>query len=156
ILGPVVGRVEVVKQSGTVRESCRVPVVLEVDHEGEVTCMMRDVATSETFREVRWMKRRRPRAFWVQGLRPARRYAIELEGVSNRRDRTGSLTTPDSSRPDLTLVAVSHDRPGELLPEGDEINIWSALGERLRSPWQGVEAVLHLGGQVRAERGSGE
>ncbi|CAM9252372.1 unnamed protein product [Ectocarpus sp. 12 AP-2014] len=148
ILGPVVGRVEVVKQSGTVRESCRVPVVLEVDHEGEVTCMMRDVATSETFREVRWMKRRRPRAFWVQGLRPARRYAIEFEGVSNRRDRTGSLTTPDSSRPDLTLVAVSHDRPGELLPEGDEINIWSALGERLRSPWQGVEAVLHLGGQV--------
>lgn len=34
--------------------------------------------------------------------------------------------------------------------------MWSALGERLRSPWQGVEAVLHLGGQVRAERGSGE
>lgn len=50
---------------------------------------MRDVATSETFREVRWMKRRRPRAFWVQGLRPARRYAIEFEGVSNRGDRTG-------------------------------------------------------------------
>ncbi|CAM9243711.1 unnamed protein product [Ectocarpus sp. 4 AP-2014] len=148
ILGPVVGRVEVVRQSGTVRESCRVPVVLEVDREGEVTCMMRDVATSETFREVRWMKRRRPRAFWVQGLRPARRYAIEFKGVSNRRDRTGSLTTPDSSRPDLTLVAVSHDRPGELLPEGSETNMWSALGERLRSPWQGVEAVLHLGGQV--------
>ncbi|CAM9145767.1 unnamed protein product [Ectocarpus sp. 8 AP-2014] len=148
ILGPVVGRVEVVKQSGTVRESCRVPVVLEVDREGEVTCMIRDVATSETFREVRWMKRRRPRAFWVQGLRPARRYAIEFEGVSNRRDRTGSLTTPDSSRPDLTLVAVSHDRPGELLPEGSETNMWSSLGERLRSPWQGVEAVLHLGGQV--------
>lgn len=41
ILGPVVGRVEVVKQSGTVRESCRVPVVLEVDREGEVTCMVR-------------------------------------------------------------------------------------------------------------------
>lgn len=41
ILGPVVGRVEVVKQSGTVRESCRVPVVLEVDREGEVTCLVR-------------------------------------------------------------------------------------------------------------------
>lgn len=40
ILGPVVGRVDVVGQSGTVRESCRVPVVLEVDREGEVTCVV--------------------------------------------------------------------------------------------------------------------
>lgn len=44
ILGPVVGRVEVVKQSGTVRESCRVPVVLEVDQEGEVTCTVRSTS----------------------------------------------------------------------------------------------------------------
>lgn len=50
---------------------------------------MRDVATSETFREERAMKPRRPRAFWMQGLRPARRYAIEFEGISNRGDRTG-------------------------------------------------------------------
>ena len=40
ILGPVVGRVEVVAQSGVVRESCRVPVVLEVDGAGEVTCVV--------------------------------------------------------------------------------------------------------------------
>lgn len=40
ILGPVVGRVEVVPQSGVVRESCRVPVVLEVDGEGEITCVV--------------------------------------------------------------------------------------------------------------------
>lgn len=40
ILGPVVGRVQVVEQSGTVRESCRVPVVLEVDREGDVTCVV--------------------------------------------------------------------------------------------------------------------
>lgn len=52
---------------------------------------MRDVATSEVFREERTMKRRRPRAFWMQGLRPARRYAIEFEGVSNKTDRTGEL-----------------------------------------------------------------
>lgn len=41
ILGPVVGRVEVVRQSGLVRESCRVPVVIEVDRGGPVTCMVR-------------------------------------------------------------------------------------------------------------------
>lgn len=63
-------------------------------------------------------------------------------------EKSGSLITPDSSHPDLTIVAVSHDRPGEL-PSGGEINLWGALEERLRSPWQGVEAVLHLGGQVR-------
>lgn len=40
ILGPVVGRVQVVEQSGHVRESCRVPVVLEVDREGVVTCVV--------------------------------------------------------------------------------------------------------------------
>eukprot|EP00903_Cladosiphon_okamuranus_P007797 g7546.t1 len=147
ILGPVVGRVEVVAQSGVVRESCCVPVLLEVDREGEVACVMRDVATSETFREERKMKRRRPRAFWMQGLRPARRYTIEFEGVSNKKDRIGSLITPDSSHPDLAIVAVSHDRPGEL-PSGGEINLWGVLEERLRSPWQGVEAILHLGGQV--------
>lgn len=44
-------------------------------------------------------------------------------------------------------MAVSHDRPGEL-PSGGEINLWGALEERLRSPWQGVEAILHVGGQV--------
>lgn len=143
------------------------------------------------------MKRRRPRAFWMQGLRAARRYVIEFEGVSNEKDRAGeptllhrnehlplnvqdfpirtrrrgsslfqvshrrrrclfrsgvlynigSVITPDSSRPDLTIVAVSHDRPGEL-PSGGELNLWGALEERLRSPWQGVEAILHLGGQV--------
>ncbi|CAM9540792.1 unnamed protein product [Scytosiphon promiscuus] len=155
ILGPVVGRVEVVRQSGLVRESCRVPVVIEVDREGEITCVMRDVATSETFREKRVLKARRPRAFWVQGLRPARRYAIEFEGVSNNRDRTGSLTTPDSSHPDLTMVAVSHDRPGEL-PSGGEANLWGALVERLRSPWHAVEAVIHVGGQVDLSNAFGD
>ena len=40
ILGPVVGRVEVVAQSGVVRESCCVPVLLEVDREGEVACVV--------------------------------------------------------------------------------------------------------------------
>lgn len=40
ILGPVIGRVEVVAQSGTVRESCCVPVLLEVDQEGDVACVV--------------------------------------------------------------------------------------------------------------------
>lgn len=53
---------------------------------------VRDVATSETFREERTMKRRQPRAFWMQGLRPTRRYAIEFEGVSNKEGRTGEPT----------------------------------------------------------------
>lgn len=57
---------------------------------------VRDVATSEAFREERTMKRRRPRAIWIQGLRPARRYAIEFEGVSNKKDRTGELRDDDA------------------------------------------------------------
>lgn len=40
ILGPVVGKVGVVLQSGVVRESCHVPVVLEVDGDGSVTCVV--------------------------------------------------------------------------------------------------------------------
>ncbi|CAN0156612.1 unnamed protein product, partial [Laminaria digitata] len=62
---------------------------------------------------------------------------------------SGSLTTPDSSRPDIAIVAVSHDRPGEL-PSGSEVNLWHSLAERLASPWQGIDAVIHVGGQVRA------
>lgn len=40
ILGPVVGRVDVVKQVGGVRESCRVAVVIEVDGDSAVTCVV--------------------------------------------------------------------------------------------------------------------
>lgn len=40
ILGPIVGRVDVVRQSSGVRESCTVPVVVEVDGDGAVTCVV--------------------------------------------------------------------------------------------------------------------
>lgn len=40
ILGPVIGRAEVVRQSGGIRESCRVAVVLEVDGDSIVTCVV--------------------------------------------------------------------------------------------------------------------
>lgn len=57
------------------------------------TCLapsqMRDVATSEIFSLKRELKARCPRAFWIQGLRSARRYAIEFEGILNGRDRIG-------------------------------------------------------------------
>lgn len=78
---------------------------------------MRDVATSETFREERTMKRRRPRAFWMQGLRHARRYAIEFEGVSNKKDRTGEATSffrdyrlpfAPTRRPDVPPNSLQH------------------------------------------------
>lgn len=55
---------------------------------------MRDVVTSEAFQEKRRMKGRRPRAFWMQGLRAARRYAIEFEGISNCEDRAGGCVIP--------------------------------------------------------------
>lgn len=41
ILGPVVGRVDVVKQANGMRESCRVAVVVEVDRDSAVTCVVR-------------------------------------------------------------------------------------------------------------------
>lgn len=47
ILGPVVGKVGVVPQAGVVRESCHVPVVLEVDRDGPVTCVV-SFSTSDT------------------------------------------------------------------------------------------------------------
>lgn len=63
---------------------------------------------------------------------------------------TGSLRTPNNSDPDLTIVAVSHDQPGEL-PSVGETNLWSALGKKLGSPWQGVDVMIHIGGQVITE-----
>ncbi|CAM9438025.1 unnamed protein product, partial [Sphacelaria rigidula] len=148
VLGPVVGRAEIVRQEGGARESCRVAVMLEVDGDATVTCLMRDVVTSEAFQEKRRMKGRRPRAFWMQGLRAARRYAIEFEGISNCEDRAGVWTTPDSSQPDLNVVVISHDQPGELPATRGEQNLWRSLAGRLSSPWQGIEAIIHVGGQV--------
>lgn len=61
----------------------------ECQGESPVFLQMRDVVTSEVFREERRMERRRPRAFWMQGLRAARRYVIEFEGINNSADRNG-------------------------------------------------------------------
>ncbi|CAM9456334.1 unnamed protein product, partial [Discosporangium mesarthrocarpum] len=146
ILGPVVGKVGVSPQGRGVRERCHVPVLLEVDADGLVCCVLRDVLTSEEFGVERQLKARRPRAFWVQGLRPSRRYTIEFGGIDNKGDRKGHFTTPDSSFPDMVVAVVSNDKPGELPHE--EPNLWSILGERLKEPWHGVELMLHVGGQV--------
>lgn len=40
IIGPIIGRAEIVRQSGGIRESCRVAVVLEVDGDTVVTCVV--------------------------------------------------------------------------------------------------------------------
>lgn len=40
VLGPVVGRAEIVRQEGGARESCRVAVMLEVDGDATVTCLV--------------------------------------------------------------------------------------------------------------------
>ncbi|CAM9574609.1 unnamed protein product, partial [Choristocarpus tenellus] len=146
ILGPVVGKVDVLPRGEGNRESCRVPILLEVDTPGTVTCLMRDVLTSEEFRVERYLRARRPRSFWMQGLRSSRKYLIEFEGVVNGHDRLGYLTTPHSSFPDMVMAAVSNDRPGEL-PVA-EINLWETLASRLKEPWHGLEVILHVGGQV--------
>jgi hypothetical protein len=148
-IGPVFGRLQSFPRDGTSRSNCRVPVLLEVDVGGELACIAHDALTSERFEVRRCFSANRPRVFWLQGLRHARRYLVEFEGICNSKEHMGQLTTPDLDQPDLSLAVVSGDRPGELLPTQQPL--WNSLGDKLGEPWHGIEMIVHIGRQLHSQ-----
>ncbi|CAM9280822.1 unnamed protein product [Phaeothamnion confervicola] len=114
-LGPIIGMPRCQLGRDARRDSLTVPVLVETNRAGTVTCTAMDALTGEPFGETRHdLPARRPRAFWLRGLRPARRYVVSFRGVDNAAGRTGVFTAPDVRRTDLSIAVVSQDRPGEL------------------------------------------
>eukprot|EP00953_Heterococcus_sp_UTEX-ZZ885_P022491 12444-Heterococcus_DN1.PRE.1 len=142
VLGPVIGRVEVmpvVNNGKESRYSCRVPLLLEIDKFAIVTCIVTDVLTAEVFKLSLQLQPYTARVFWMQGLRLSRRYTITFEGISKSNERKGILHTPSTpssssatsgdsgsgsttaatdttdTYDDVNIVFISGDNPGNSL-----------------------------------------
>ena len=84
VVGPVVGLVQ-----------ARAAVVLvEVDAEAPVACILVDSLTGSERRQLKLLPANRPFAFKFESLSPGRHFVVRFEGVENGADRMGSFATP--------------------------------------------------------------
>jgi len=157
ITGPVIGKVTT--------ESAI--VLVEVDNQAPITCLVADVLSGAVLRSTKLLPQRRPYAFVFDGLESNRHYVVRFEGFVNANDFMGSFTTGSdfvekddsgktsvSSSYNLNLVFMSGEQGkaagGMKAAEGEEQekSIWSLLSDASTHPWSGLDAVIHLGGQV--------
>jgi hypothetical protein len=162
ICGPIIGKVT--------HESAI--VLIEVDNEAPITCMVADVLSGAVLRITKLLPAKKPFAFVFDGLESDRYYVVRFEGFVNADDRMGSFTTGKDystntpSDYSLNLVFMSGER-GKIGGGGikslqtstseekkDESSsalpssVWGMLTDISRHPWCGVDSVIHLGGQV--------
>lgn len=145
LLGPVIGRVEF--------QTAR--VLLEVSGRGSVTChvsalnaISSEMAELPQCRCTRLCEPDRPAVFRIARLAPGHDYRICFSGL-DREDTLvcrGSFRTPslESGSSDLRAIAVSGDNPADL--EIGERNLWANVRKRVER--DGIDLILHLGGQV--------
>ncbi len=156
VLGPVIGRVT----------NNSAVILVEVNGEAPVTCMVCDVLSGAVLRITKLLKSGFPFAFVFDGLEEDRNYVVRFEGFLNADSRMGSFTTSKdysegsameekvSSDYSLNLVFMSGERGGaagagmQVLDDKEPENIWGVLSETCNHPWPGVDAIIHLGGQV--------
>jgi hypothetical protein len=155
ITGPIIGKVT----------DASAIILVEVDNQAPVTCLVADVLSGAVLRSTKLLPPRRPFAFVFDGLEANRHYVVRFEGFVNANDFMGSFTTGSnfvakdesgkmslSSNYSLNLVFMSGEQgsggasPGE--GEATEKPIWNLLSESTAHPWSGVDAIIHLGGQV--------
>jgi hypothetical protein len=180
ILGPVIGRIEVMPVMNDGKESrysCRVPLLLEIDKLAIITCKVTDVLTAEVFKLSMKLQEYTARVFWMQGLRLSRRYIITFEGISNSSERQGILHTPSNSTTcsnsgsgsstaatdttdscdDMNIVFVSGDNPGNTSlydsssTTNDSTTLWQSLAQQLVQPWHSISCIVHIGGQLNLD-----
>ncbi|DBA00637.1 TPA: hypothetical protein N0F65_003566 [Lagenidium giganteum] len=152
-LGPVVGRIfsyPIEEDLGTDQPfgSMRmaVSILLEINAQAKVTCVLTNALTAAENRVVKEMKPEQPAIFHFTGLMPESRYVFKFEGISNAEMRKGSLHTSAAEPTGFNFVAISSNFPTQMDPGVD--SLWVALLMRMKLPWCGVDAVIHLGGQV--------
>ncbi|POM61376.1 LOW QUALITY PROTEIN: hypothetical protein PHPALM_29619, partial [Phytophthora palmivora] len=147
VLGPVVGKVEFQ----------RARVLLEVNRRAIVTAHVStlDVATNSM---VEVPQHRisvqcevdRPAVFVLDRLVPGKSYTVTFEGVRQedveaKRARFQTQSLEHGNK--LNLVVVSGDNVFDL--ESGELSLWKDVRERVEH--DGMQIVLHLGGQVAME-----
>jgi hypothetical protein len=160
VLGPVIGRI-VLKESpkeapeeplsggdpaDPVRMHYSVPILLEINADARVVCVVTDILANEDFRVAQDLERYQPRVFHVAPLVPERRYVYRFEGIANSKSRRGSFHTPPRSATALSFLALSSNFPEQMEETTD--SLWSAIKRRVQVSWCGLDMILHLGGQV--------
>ncbi|TMW63761.1 hypothetical protein Poli38472_002702 [Pythium oligandrum] len=151
VVGPVVGRMTrnealPVNSGDDISVSFSVPILLEVDTYARVTCVVTDSLMNGDIRVSQDLPSGNPTIFPIHGLQSQRRYVYRFEGISNSEMYRGSFHTPSADPQSLNLVAVSSNFPTHM--EESQDSLWVALHDRIKVPWCGIDAVLHLGGQV--------
>lgn len=69
-----------------------------------------------------------------------------VQGIYNASSRRGSFHTPCASARAMNVIALSSSFPEQTDPSFE--SLWVAILERVQLPWCGIDALLHLGGQV--------
>ncbi|GMH50847.1 hypothetical protein TL16_g00884 [Triparma laevis f. inornata] len=154
ICGPIIGKVT----------DDSAIILIEVDNEAPITCLVSDCLSGAILRSTKLLTARKPHAFVFDGLESDRHYTVRFEGFVNADDRMGSFTTRRSEGANenfsLNLVFMSGEQgkvgggglssltEEKKSEDGTPSSIWSILGGASQHPWSGVDAVIHLGGQV--------
>ncbi|GMF33688.1 unnamed protein product [Phytophthora fragariaefolia] len=160
ILGPVIGRMvlnEAPKPEteepladgdpgNPVKLQFSVPILLEVNADARVVCVVTDILANQDVRVVQTLTRYHPHVFKISSLLPERRYVYHFEGIANSESRRGSFHTPPSSSEALNFLAVSSNFPEQMEETSD--SLWAAISNRVQVSWCGLDMILHLGGQV--------
>ncbi|EGZ24599.1 hypothetical protein PHYSODRAFT_487505 [Phytophthora sojae] len=160
VLGPVIGRMVLSEApkadvqepladgdpGDPVKMQFTVPILLEVNADARVVCIVTDILANQDVRVVQTLTRYHPHVFIIPSLVPERRYVCRFEGIANSESRRGSFHTPPSSSAALNFLTVSSNFP-EQMEETSE-SLWAAIRKRAQVSWCGLDMILHLGGQV--------
>ena len=142
IAGPIIGPFLLTHdESGIPRASAT--VLIEVDAVCKVECICEDVLSGEVYARDLIAAARRARVLRVPGLRLGRRYSLGIRINSAKERMQTCFHTPDSAGADVNMCILSGYKPTEHLP--DEPDILSDVAKRLRTPWNGLDVVIHIG-----------
>ncbi|KAI9997984.1 hypothetical protein PInf_002318 [Phytophthora infestans] len=160
VLGPVIGRMVLTEASKAVSEeplaegdpgdpvkmNFTVPILLEIDADARVVCVVTDILANQDIRVVAALRRYQPHVFGLPLLVPERRYVYRFEGIASSETRRGSFHTPSCASAAVNFMTVSSNFPEQMDESGD--SLWVAIKNRVQVSWCGLDMVLHLGGQV--------
>jgi hypothetical protein len=113
VVGPVIGKITsyAVGLGSPARATAR--ILLQVDQAGEVTCELTDALAGGRPRLcTAKLLAGEPFVFFVDHLRPNRRYRVQFKGICNPTERVGVVVTPDAafSLPDGAVDVASFNR----------------------------------------------
>ncbi|KDO31667.1 hypothetical protein SPRG_03586 [Saprolegnia parasitica CBS 223.65] len=141
LVGPIVGLVDAFSSV----------ILLEVDRDASVTCLVTNVVTGATQRLLQKLPARRPKSFHFTQLAPQQHYSVTFLGIAEPSTLCHFATPAERpSRFDLALVSHDRLRSFPLTPDTSMLppTLWSSLEASLAEPFSALTLVLHLGGQI--------